>query len=301
MPTSFPRRFLSAALLGAALLLLPLVGRAQTTRDVIEEAFKVRPGGTLYVDADHADLQVQSGRGSEVLIQVERIAFTSEREKAEALFSRNRVSFEPTDRGVSVRSSLSEGDSGWRRWRNRAEIEVRIRVQVPQQYSVDFRNGVGNVVARNLTGVLEGSTGAGNVRVEGVVGNTDLSTGSGNIDVSGVLGILNVETGAGNVNVRGVTARAEVSTGAGNITAAIVGPWDGSSYFHSGAGNVTVFIADKVPAQVDASAGIGSIETDFPLRVEGNFMSKAAAGDINGGGATLELHTGVGNVALRRL
>lgn len=288
------------------LLLVPFVlgtttGSAQDLRNTIKETFKVRPGGSLYVDIDHGDVQITSAHGNEVLIEVERTAETDDRSDAADMFKRHNVSFEQRGGDVYVKGRYDEAGSTWGRWRNHSRLRVRVFVRVPDRYNVDFSSGGGNIEISNLQGTVRGSTGAGNLKLTSIRGTTELTSGSGNIAVSRAIGRVEINTGAGNVDLRGIQGALEVRTGAGNVTAEIAGQPSADSQLESGAGNITVFVGQQIGMDVDAAASIGSLSTDYPLKIEGSFMRKTCEGSINGGGPALRMRTGVGNVTLRKL
>ncbi len=55
-----------------------------------------------------------------------------------------------------------------------------------------------------------------------------------------------------------------------------------------------------IAVNVDARASLGTAKSDFDLKVKGKWMSKSFGGSLNGGGPALVIHSGVGNVELRR-
>src|SRR5690606_18304448 len=117
-----------------------------------------------------------------------------------------------------------------------------------------------------------------------VRGPVNVTTGSGNVMLNEVLGKVSVQTGAGNVELSSVEGELAVQTGAGNITTQIARQPKSRTELQTGAGNVTVVLAPSVRVDVSAVASVGSANTDFPLKVEGSWMTKSFAGSINGGG-----------------
>ena len=290
----------SITLLILALLMMTSTAQATDIRDTVKKSFKVRPGGTLYMDIDHGNLEVTTVRSEAVLVEVERIVEEDDAEAREIL-ERHHLSMEQRGNDVSIDSRIGDRDGLWDRIRSHGQIRVRVYVSVPERYNVDFKTGAGNVSIADLVGRVEGQTGAGNVDIGDIAGTVDVSTGSGNISIHAADGRLEANTGAGNIEVREVRGDVDVTTGAGNITARIVEQPEHESKLRSGAGNVTVFLRDHISVDVDGEASVGSASTDFPLEVEGKWMRKTFHGALNGGGPDLRLRTGVGNVSLKRL
>lgn len=268
--------------------------------DTVKEVIRVRGPGTLSIDMDNGNISVETIRASEVRMEIERVVSVSSREDAHRILERHEYSFDQRGDNVTIRSRVEGESSLWNR-RGRDRIRINIRVQVPEQYSVDFKSGAGNITVGDLGGSVNGRTGAGNIRVGAVAGALVIDTGSGNIEVAGVQGAVRISTGAGNVRLENARESVSVSSGAGNITAFITHQPRATSVLETGAGNVTVHLSGNARAYVDASAGMGSASTDFPLTVEGKWVSKSFAGDLNGGGPSIRMRAGVGNVSLRRL
>lgn len=267
---------------------------------VKSEPYEVKPGGTLYIDLDRGNIEVETTDRDVVLVELERSVDVEGRDEAKALFERHAYAFEQKGNDVFVRSRYAEEEGLFGRWRSGGDFELRVIVRVPEAYNVDFTSGAGNAEIAGLEGRVEGRTGAGNIKVGAIRGTVEIASGSGNIQVEGGSGFVDVRSGAGNIELRDVRGEVEAKTGAGNIAAYIVRQPEGDSELESGAGNVTVYLAPSVAVDVEAKAALGAASTDFPLEVEGKWMSKSFEGSINGGGPGLTLRSGVGNVVLRR-
>jgi hypothetical protein len=276
------------------------MGFAQDAQDVINQSFKVQTGGTLFLDIDQGDVEIVARRGGEVLVDVERTVEGRARADAAEIFSRHQVSFNQEQNDVRIEARNDQERSNWP-WGNRSRLRVRFRIQVPDQYNVTFTSGAGNITVTGVSGAVDGTTGAGNMIARTVRGPLELRSGSGNVNVVNAIGTIRVSTGAGNVDLRDVQGGVNAATGAGNVIARITGQPETDSRLESGAGNVSVFLAGQIGVDVNATAAVGSLDTDFPLQTSGRWMSRSAEGRINGGGPEMSLRTGVGNVAVRRL
>ena len=270
-------------------------------RDVIQESYKVRTGGRLYIDLDRGNVNVVRGKNDQVYIELERLIDERNRSTAAEALQRHRYSIDQRGDDIAIESRFDKDDSFWSRWNNNDRFRLNLTVYVPEQFHVDFRSGAGNVEIDALAGDVEGRTGAGNVSIGAVRGEVHINSGSGNVNVKGARGRIEVRTGAGNVSLRDVQGYADVTTGAGNIEAEITRQPDADSRFQSGAGSITVHLAPRLDLDVDAVASVGSVNTDFPLRVEGKWMSKSVEGRLGDGGPALRIRTGVGSVSLLRL
>ncbi|NND72957.1 MAG: DUF4097 family beta strand repeat protein [Rhodothermales bacterium] len=270
-------------------------------KDTIKKTFEVRPGGSLYLDLDRGDVEVRIGSNNEVMIEVVRIIGVDSRAEAKEMLEAHELNFDHDGDDVSLESRFDDDAWNWKRWRDKNRFRMTVTVLIPQDYDVEVTSGAGNIRAESIEGDIDIRTGAGNVDIGHIRGGVEISTGSGNISVSSVDGGMDVRAGAGNIMIGDVRGELNAHTGAGNISARITRQPDKDSNLMTGAGNVTAYLADDISVNVDASAKVGSCSTDFPLRVEGKWMSKSFAGDINGGGPDLVLRSGVGNVSLKQI
>jgi Ca2+-binding RTX toxin-like protein len=274
-------------------------GTADVT-DTVKEVFRVGPSGSAVIDVDNGNISVETIRVNEVRIEIERTVSVSSASEAQRLLERHSYSFDRRGDDVHISSQLDSEGGLWGR-RGRERVRVRVRVQVPESFDVRFKAGAGNINVGSVGGNVDGRTGAGNIKIGSVRGDLHLDTGSGNVEVSGAQGLIRVSTGAGNVTLENARGSVNVSSGAGNITAYITEQPRETSVLETGAGNVTVHLARAARARVEGSARMGNASTDFPLTVEGKWMSKSFAGELNGGGPAIRMRAGVGNVTLRRL
>jgi hypothetical protein len=276
-------------------------GDVTDIKDTVKKSFKVRAGGTLFVDIDHGNVDVRSHNGSEVLVEVERTVQTDNSESAKQIFNRHELSIEERSSNVYVESHYDRDGGFWGKMTSGNKLKIRVLVHVPREYNIDFSSGAGNVEIGDLAGTVNGRTGAGNITIGAVRGTLKISSGTGNLRIEGAEGSVEANTGAGNIEVRKVKGDVRIDTGAGNIEVFITEQPRDDSRLTTGAGNVTVYIASRVGVDVNAETGVGSASTDFPLKIEGSFMKKSFAGDVNGGGPALKMRAGVGNVALRKI
>ncbi len=290
----------------AALLLCLTAGVAQArsfdVKDTVRRTFNVRSGGTLFVDMDQGNVEVQSVRGGELTIEVIRIAKVENRDDAQRYFDQHDLAFNQRGNDIVLESRIDKNrDKGfWGRWRGKDRMKINVIVRVPVRYNFDFSSGAGNVQVQDLEGNVEGKTGAGNIALRDIGGSVRITSGSGNIEVDRVDGRVEAKTGAGNVELAGVMGAVQAQSGAGNIAAEIARQPKEDSSLESGAGNVTVYLDPRIGVNVDAVAQVGSAECDFALKVEGKWMRQYFEGRINGGGPELTMRSGVGNVALKK-
>ena len=68
----------------------------------------------------------------------------------------------------------------------------------------------------------------------------------------------------------------------------------------TGDGNITVNLPDGIGADLDAHTGDGRMACDFTVAVSGKVEATRLRGPMNGGGPTLAVRTGDGNIKIVR-
>ena len=143
---------------------------------------------------------------------------------------------------------------------------------------------------------LDAASGSGNVQDDGIGANAKLSTGSGNIHATGLQGGFSVSTGSGNIYAE-QTGQGDVKaeTGSGDIKAggAPTSPW----HLETGSGSVE-FWAGNAALTLDASTGSGSIHSDREMLTQGASDKHHVTGKLNGGGPTVVIETGSGDIRI---
>ena len=230
---------------------------------------------------------------------VERVVSVDREEEAKEILQLHRLEMVQKGEAVLLSSRVEERRFRWRSWQGGDRLRINIVIEVPEEFNVAVSTGAGNVAVEDIEGELDIRSGAGNINFDDITGRVIVSSGSGNVSSGRVSGSVEINTGAGNIVLAAVLGSVNVATGAGDIQAHITDQPIDRSELTSGAGNITVYVADNVGMDVDASA-FGNCTTDFPLQVEGRWMTKSIAGEVNGGGPPLAIRAGVGNIVLRK-
>ncbi len=119
---------------------------------------------------------------------------------------------------------------------------------------------------------------------------------NGDIEADGLESDVDVATVNGDIEVS-TSGAAEASTVNGNVWASLGSPTEGMK-FSTVNGQITVELPSGVSADVHAGTVNGSIETDFPLTVQGRWGPREMRGTIGGGGPKLSLETVNGSIRL---
>jgi DUF4097 and DUF4098 domain-containing protein YvlB len=170
-------------------------------------------------------------------------------------------------------------------------ITIDYEISAPKSVALNLHTGSGDIEVDNLGRFLKAQTGSGSVRAHGVAGPAELGTGSGDIDLEDTAsGDVKASTGSGSIRIHGLDGALNAKTGSGDIEAD--GSLAGSSRLTSGSGSLRLHIGQNAHFNVDASTGSGDIRVAGAPSAEHHHLSAP----VNGGGPTLELHTGSGDI-----
>ncbi len=150
-------------------------------------------------------------------------------------------------------------------WRNNDQIDVVIRVRVPDGVKAFARSTNGSIAVSGLTSEVDAATTNGDV---------------------------NVRTSGGIVNAN--TTNGSVTASLGNVSG------DAPMRFTTTNGSVTVYAPPSLSADLEMSTTNGGITTEFPLTVSGRFLQRSVRGTLGSGGRSLVVRSTNGDVSLKR-
>jgi hypothetical protein len=161
--------------------------------------------------------------------------------------------------------------------------------------TVRAETGSGNVTIDRVKGNVRTKAGSGTIRASDVAGGFEADTGSGEIKLEQTAsGAVRVSTGSGGMELRGVRGSLEAKAGSGNIRAD--GEPTGAWTVHSGSGGIRLRFPSDAAFDLYAHSGSGSVSVNHPLTVEGSIGKKEIKGKVRGGGVSVEVQTGSGNI-----
>ncbi len=181
---------------------------------------------------------------------------------------------------------------------NYHNISIDYDVTTPRGTNLEADSGSGDLRLTDLGGPLKANTGSGSIDASGLAGRVALETGSGDItaDMHSAPDVK-AQTGSGSIKLRGVTGGLYAETGSGDIE--IEGQPGTNWKLETGSGSITLDTGGRAKFSLDATTGSGSIHSDPPISTHGSLERHHITGDINGGGPTVRVETGSGDVRIR--
>src|SRR6266436_430376 len=165
--------------------------------------------------------------------------------------------------------------------------------------NIDLESGSGDLKLARLTGELRFQTGSGNVRGRELSGPAKIKAGSGDIEIEEMgAGDVEIRTGSGNITANGINGGFHAEAGSGDIhgNGMPKNLWN----VRTGSGNVTLRVPSDAAFDVDISSNSGTVTLGHPVTttVQGRIQEsrKSVVGKVRGGGPTVSVHTGSGDV-----
>jgi DUF4097 and DUF4098 domain-containing protein YvlB len=255
--------------------------------DVRRQSFSVSKGGTLNVNVDPGNIQIETWDKDEVYIKVSGLDEDD----------LNEIEMEKRGNEVIVRSDSDWGEGPEYSFSvpNNFHLKIKttggnIRLLNDLIGRANLNTSGGNVTTENLQGELAINTSGGNIRVGNISGNlqantsggnittgilkgksAQLNTSGGNIKVEQTESRLSAKTYGGQITIGDIGSDADVATFGGNIR---LGKVNGNVKMQTFGGNLTLNSAN---GSVNAETMGGNIEM---TKVNGSVNAETAGGNI---------------------
>ena len=180
--------------------------------------------------------------------------------------------------------------------RNLHNISIDYDIEAPANSFLRAGSGSGDITDDGVGDNAKLTTGSGSIRATGLQGGFYVSTGSGDISAEQTgSGDVQAHTGSGSINLRHIYGDLNAETGSGDVKIAgsPTDPWR----IHTGSGSIELWPTGS-GFDLDASTGSGSIHSDQQLTTHGDNGHHHLRGRIGGGGPTVQLQTGSGNIRI---
>ena len=175
-------------------------------------------------------------------------------------------------------------------------ISIDYEIEAPAATVLDAISGSGDIVDDGVGQNAKLQTGSGDIKATSLEGPFTVKTGSGNITAAQTgQGDVVAETGSGDIELKDVHGGFRGQTGSGDIKAS--GTPSASWILQTGSGAVELWIGNA-PLTLDASTGSGSVTTEHEMLVQGTFDHHHIHGNLNGGGPTVRVQTGSGDIRI---
>ena len=284
---------------------------AEAQQTVFDQSFSVQDGAALSTELVDMDIIVESGGSGNAEVRV--VMEADNEEWGRQVFEKMAFAATPGSGGLEIRTKST--DIPWQEWRDHGSLSFHLVLRVPSGLDLNLKTVDGDVSVLESTGEVRVHTVDGDITVGSLSGgNISLQTVDGDIlaetlmadevtlhSVDGDIvaetlagGALKLSTADGDIEVAELSGALHASSGDGDVTVNVA-KFDGLTV-QTGDGDITVFVDSSISANVRLT-GEDIYTEGFGLQAQED--SRRVSGDLNGGGATLQLSTGDGSIALR--
>jgi hypothetical protein len=178
-------------------------------------------------------------------------------------------------------------------WHN---ISIDYEIQAPADSFLEASSGSGDVNDDGIGDNAKISTGSGTIHATGLHGSFSVNTGSGDIFAAQTgTGDVKAQTGSGRIELHDIQGGLRAGTGSGDIK--VTGTPSMDWKLETGSGTIE-FWPGNAGFTLDASTGSGDVHSDAEMAVQGSFNRHHITGKIHGGGPTVRIETGSGDVRI---
>ena len=277
-------------LAGALLLIVPTAALAADNR--FERTLNVSAQPDLYVSTSSGDITVHAGSDNQIHVvgRVHAGWSVFGMSAVESIIQQVQANPPIVQDGNSVRIGIT-GDKG-------RGVSIDYDVTVPTGVALNLHSISGDIVVNHVGRYLSASSSSGDIRAHGISGPADLSTASGDIELEQTgQGDVKAKSGSGDMKIHGLNGSLTARDGSGDISAD--GRLVGGGNLANGSGDIRLHLPADARFNLEASTGSGDIHINFPGAPKQDDGSRHhLTASIHGGGATLEVRTGSGDVEI---
>lgn len=299
----------------------------------VGEDFDVSAGAKLVVDVDFGTIDVARGAENKIAVNVYRKIDGPNEAQEKDYLATTPLTIRKEGNTVVVNARCERRGKNWS-WSGQTTMQARYTIRVPSEINAEVSTGGGEISAAEFSGSFKADTSGGNLKflrlrgplrantsgghisLEACDGAINIETSGGKIDALAGSGSLNartsggsivvrnfsgdtkVETSGGALNLENIRGRLTGETSGGSISATIPTPLPGDIKLETSAGRIEVAVPPDAGLDVNAETNEGSVTSDLPM-ITKRAGREGLQGTINGGGKSLVLRTGAGNIVIK--
>ncbi len=282
----------------------------QSTSDetMIDETFKVRPGGLLDVAVGHADVEIKTTDGTEARVVVTLSA--RDMEKGREFFESRNFEVRQDGNRIVVKTNPRKGSWSW----NSGRVDIDVDISIPAEFNADIAMSHGDLEAGPLQGNLDLKSSHGDVEVAEANGEYfKIKLSHGDVEVGRVsartVELMNShgDLEVGMIAAEDISARSshgdmalgikearsmDITNAHGEVELAMSSPVGGS--IRNSHGDIDIEMHDGTAMTLDLQGSHVSVGSS--MNFSGTATSEKIEGTLNGGGPLLKARTSHGSI-----
>jgi hypothetical protein len=259
-----------------------------SSSDTLEKTFPVILNGTLFIQSDGSDIEIETWDKNEVYVYVEKHGDKKRMDNY-------KVTFSATPQRVEIYGKNEQNLWNW------GDFSVRFKIKCPKKFLPDVSTSGGDIRIRDLEGNIICHTSGGNIKINQVTGDLNANTSGGDIVVNELSGQVDIKTSGGNLKLLSIDGEIRGETSGGNIELEMKGENKGV-FLRTSGGNIHANFLENTKAELDCSTSGGSVDlnTSKSSSFSGKIEDEEIRGSLNGGGKEIKLRTSGGNIKINQ-
>ncbi|GAC1318780.1 MAG: hypothetical protein NVSMB22_01080 [Chloroflexota bacterium] len=246
--------------------------------DIIERQFDTGSHPTLEIGNSVGTMVIQGAQTSSVAVRATKHGSQEELSNTDVEFRHNG------DEVVVVTRTHGRG------------CAVDFEVTVPRECSVTATSASGGITACNVAASVRINNSSGSITVEDIDGDCTLNTASGLVDAHRMRGALTANTASGAIDIRdSYLTHLDLGTASGNTRIETPLLPEGQYRAKTASGNVALLVPPETGATLTLQTMSGNLTSDIAAEIEKRGFGMWH-GRLNGGGATVEMHSASGDL-----
>jgi hypothetical protein len=157
---------------------------------------------------------------------------------------------------------------------------------------IDLVTSGGSINAKGCTGKIKLHTSGGSININDLDGDIESETSGGSIDADNIKGGLNAITSGGSIQLTNMLCKVQGETSGGGIDAELADASKDVKLRNSG-GSISL----QLPANKGYNIDLSGNKIKIPLNnFSGDTDEHSIKGNLNGGGASIDVHTNSGRI-----
>jgi DUF4097 and DUF4098 domain-containing protein YvlB len=282
--------FHRATLVGMALLGMGLSATSARAAEY-NQAYTISKRADVHVDTDDGSVTVTSSDANQVEFRV----------TYEGYVLNKSLHIESSQHGDEVELSAKVPAGFFISLTMSRKLHIEVRM--PKDADLQVKSSDGSIKAGSLTGNINLQSSDGGITVNSLKGTVRMHSSDGTIAGSDLDCSCDAASSDGGIRLSGRFDQLAAKSSDGSITIeALSGSKVNSGWsIATSDGAIDLALPSDLSANIDATSGDGSISSDIPITVEGAMSKSKLHGKMNGGGASISLHSGDGSIRLRQV
>jgi len=237
----------------------------------------LEPGSTLVAETSFGSITVTGADVTYCDVTAEICIQAPTEKQAAEIAEKVKIQLVPDGKTLTIKVDKP-------RLGNNRSVGVSFDITVPNQTNIECDTSFGAIKLKDINGDIKADTGFAAVKCENIRGSADLETSYGNITCRNIAcSELDARTSFGSIDITcSPSTPAEINA---NVT---------TSY-----GSIDFETPPGFAGEVDLTTSFGSIKTDLPITVKGDFGKQRVKGTIGEGTARLRLKTSFGSIKIK--